>query len=349
LQDIPGGGSIAAEWCELSSLFLPGGPLLSYSENFGYIGVLAALLAIVGVSLAAASKRLTVPHIFALVLALFGLLYALATPIAQIFYFTLPGLSQMGGTGRAFLLWNGGIALLAAFGLDAIRRKAGSSAGIVSILVLLLVTGELFAASWNVQPAAARATIYPDTELTKYLQDQTRDGSRVLFITPRGGWMPIEGFREGRNHPPGVMPPNGATVYGLNEVNGYDSLAPLAYRKFVSEGEEKEVSPQLNGNMILLENADSASLDQLNVRWVASQTPLDSKSVTLKRELEGVYLYERALSDTPQLTGADFSPGWRDGKYQPESFRLGAFLSLVALAYCAFTLSSSRIRRKQLA
>jgi hypothetical protein len=323
---------------ELPTLLLPGGPALSYSENFGYVGVVAVLLAGVGTVLAMAQKRLSVSHGYALGLGLFGLLYALATPLAMIFYFTVPGLSQMGGTGRAFLLWNGGIALLAAFGLDTLRRKAGTRASMVSLLALLLVTGELFAASWNVAPTAPRETIYPDTELTRFLQQNTKDGSRVLFITPRRNWLPGEDLQPDSQHPAGILPPNGAMVYGLSEANGYDSLAPLAYRRFVAEGEGGEVAPKWNGNMTLLENADSLSLDQLRVRWVASLTPLDAKSVELKREIDGVYLYERAPTDSPSMSGADFSPGWRNGRYQPESFRLGSFLTLCALAYCAFSL-----------
>jgi len=357
-----------AEW---NTLFLPGGPFLSFSENFGYIGIIAALFAIIAILLAPTIKSLARGEFaFAAILAIFGLAYALASPLAKLFYFVVPGLSQMGGTGRAFVLWNGGIALLAAFGFDFVRAKIPAKVrpknGVLfAAVALFLLTAELFAASWNLQPGAPRASIYPDTELTQFLQLKTRDGSRVLFLTPRKQWGASEDFiGSTRTHPPGVLPPNGAMIYGLNDVNGYDSLAPRAYREFVASyevdptkkdgkslhdktanRESDDPSPPRNGNMLLLQNPDSPSLDALGVRWVVSQTPLDAKTTTLEIQLDGCYVYSRAPSDSPKFSGADFSPGWKNGKYQPESFRCGTFVSLCALALVAFLFGSNRISR----
>ncbi|HEX8833290.1 MAG TPA: hypothetical protein VF719_03780, partial [Abditibacteriaceae bacterium] len=337
----------ALPWSDISSLFVPGVPALSFSENFGYVGILAALLALSAVGFAVVQKRPNAEFVFSLVLALFGLLYAFATPLSQYFYFSVPGLSQMGGVGRAFLLWSLGIALLAGFGLDALRRlpKMKQNSVVLSGIVILLVSGELFLSSWNLQPTAPRAAIYPPTPLTTWLKENTKDGSRILFVTPRKTWGASEDFgNSGRTHPAGVLPPNGATVYGLNDVNGYDSLAPLAYRKFVVEGEGADVSPLRNGNMILLENADSISLDALGVRYVVSEQPLDATSVELVKQFDDVRVYERAPTDLPQMSGADFSPGWRDSKYQPQSFRFGAFISLCALMFAASALAARKAK-----
>jgi hypothetical protein len=329
----------ALHFSDLPALFVPGWPQLSYSENFGYIGV--GVLALCAIAIIALFSRNSKPETrnpkLAVALAIFGLLYAGATPLSQAFYFSVPGLAQMGGVGRALLLWSFGAALLAAFGLDALRRRW--STPVIPLVALALVTGELFCNGALAYSTAPRASVYPPTQLTSWLQSHTRDGARVLFITPRATWLPAEAFGPNAplHHPPGVLPPNGAMVYGINDVNGYDSLAPRAYREFVAAGEGEEVSPAYNGNMILLQNPDSPALAQLGVRYVVAQSPLDSVHWKEVLRADGCIVYgrEQPIAQAAVKSGADFSPGWRDGKYQPESFRFGAFVSLCALAFCA--------------
>jgi hypothetical protein len=189
-------------------------------------------------------------------------------------------------------------------------------------------------------PTAPRGTIYPQTTLTSWLQKNVKSDERVLFLTPRGTWAPTEGLQQARGiaHPPGVLPPNGATVYGLNDVSGYDSLAPLAYREFVNTGEGENVSPPLNGNMILINNVQSPALVALNVRYVVAletqELPLDNKVFSA----DGSAVYQLPLANVMRKNGADFYPGWKDGKYQPETFRLGTFVALCALALVAWAL-----------
>ncbi|HVF11380.1 MAG TPA: hypothetical protein VNA16_11280 [Abditibacteriaceae bacterium] len=335
---------------EFPSLLVADWPMLSFSESFGYVGVGAVLLALTGVLIgwrkgSHANAQSTSPLCFSILLVLFGLLYATATPLAKFFYFFVPGLSQMGGVVRALVLWSFGIALLAAWGLDALRQRWRSE--IIPVIALVIVTAELFAAGWNLHPIAPRRTIYPRTELTDWLQRHTRDRSRVLFVTPRGGWLPAELFQNGRSHPPGVLPPNGAMIYGLYDVNGYDSLAPLSYRQFVIEGEGADVSPPLNGNMILLENPNTPPLDMLNVRYVVSTQPQQDRGLREVLRADGCIVYERLAVDAArgfglEADGRNFSPGWRNGKYQPESFRFGAFVSLCALAFVATFWTAAR-------
>lgn len=339
----------ALQGWDLPSLFVFGWPQsYSFSENFGYVG--AGVLALVVFATIAFLIRREYSwneglqrRTFAVALPALGVLYATATPLAKAFYFYVPGLAQMGGVGRALLLWSFGAALLAAFGLDALRRRW--STPVIPVLALLLISGELFAYGILQVRTAPRATIYPATAVTQFLQSQTQDGSRVLLLTPRATWLPPEGFPPGSpvRRPAGVLPPNGAMVYGLNDVNGYDSLAPRAYREFLVQGEDSDVSPQLNGNMILLENLTSPALDQLNVRYVVSQNPLQTTGLREVLRADGCIVYQRAVQPVPQLSGRDFSPGWREGKYQPEPFRLGAFLSLCALCLTAFLLCSCRV------
>ncbi len=343
-----GGGPTADGWqgialraldtMEMPALLIPDWPMRwgSSNENFGYAGFGVALLALCALALwkstASGSPGLRV----SVCLAAVGLLYALATPLSQLLYWNVPGLSQMGGVGRALFLWSLGAALLAGFGLDALRKKFGSSA--VSLLALLLVTGELFVFGWISQPTAPREAIYPHTQVTSFLQKKARDGERIWFITPRGGWLTSEALQQNQhNHPPGVLPPNGATVYGLNDINGYDSLAPRAYREWLAQFTSK-ISPEWNGNMILLEDLPQSALDAMNVRYVVSLRPRGESGEsgeTLVLSAENCLIYERKTSTAARVNGSDFYPGWKNGRYQPETFRFGAFVSLCALSFCA--------------
>lgn len=347
----------ALQWSELPSLFVPQWPFLSFNENFAYVGIVVSLLAIIGIAIAI--KRRSRQGGFVAVLAIFGLLYALATPLAEVIFLYVPGVAQMGGPGRALLLWSFGAAMLAAFALDgwikyergkstfseSHNRGTGVPAGgratkstfALSVIILLIVIAELF---WNGQtahPTSPAASIYPKTALTDWLQENVSENDRILFVTPRNNWLPSEVLQQnGRNHPAGVLPPNGAMVYGLHDVNGYDSLSPKAYRDFLVKGEVADVSPQLNGNMILINNINSSSLEELHAHFVVTEGRLPQEKINSShlRQVwagDGCVVYARnVVNDTPIIGGQNFYPGWENSVYQPTSFRLGLFISLCA-------------------
>ena len=335
---------------DLPSLFIPTGTSFSLSENFGYVGLGVLLLAVVAIIaflfFRPKFKIQNSEFAFAVAVAIFGLFYATATPLAQAFYFGVPGLSQMGGVGRALVLWSFGAALLAALGLGALRARW--STPVIPVIALLLVFGELFGNSFSSHPTAPIESIYPKMRLTQFLQSKSNQDARVLFITPRQSWLPHEALQQsGRNHPPGVLPPNGAMVYSLFDVAGYDSLASRAYREFLATGEGGEISPPLNGNMILLEDVTSPALDALRVRFVVSQQPLEASNLHEISRLDDCIVYQRSLKNVPRRDGKDFSPGWKNGKYQPESFKLGAFLSLLALGMMTMIAFATRCSANQ--
>ena len=343
-----GGGPTAEGWAgiaqralqgqEWPALLIPGWPVQvqlgeSLNENFAYSGFGVCLLALCGCFAIYASRRVNRRAFFALPLAILGLLYAFATPLPQLLYWNVPGLSQMGGVGRALFLWNLGAALLAGFGLDALRRKVASP--IVPVVALLLVGGELFAFGWTFHPIAPRQSIYPATKVTTFLQQNIKPDERIWFNTPRGAWLPAEALSQNqRNHPPGILPPNGATVYGLNDINGYDSLAPRAYREWLAQFTSK-ISPDYNGNMILMEDLPPSALDAMNVRYIISLRPRDEIGASLVLNEENCFVYQRKIGAARRVENGDFYPGWKNGRYQPETFRFGAFVSLCALSFCA--------------
>ncbi len=351
---VAAGGPTEAGWkfvhdralapAELVSLVLPT-QLDSLSESFGYVGLgvcLLIVLSLVALGIRAHRRQ----RFYALFLALFGVLYALATPVAKIIFFAVPGVSNMGGTGRALVLWSLGAALCAGFGFDWLRSRW--KLNLLAPLALGLIALELFANAFLSQPTSTRDAIYPRTQVTDFLAKNSTSGARVWFQTDKRGWLPTEGFRPPRTHPPGVLPPNGASVYGIHDINGYDSLSLRGYREVVSSSEPNgNPSPDLNGNMILLQTPSPILLDTLSVRWIV--TPEDAptpEKTRLVLSANGCAVYERALpTNSARVGGEAFSPGFREGKYAPETFRLGVFVSLLALGlWSALWMGSGRTR-----
>lgn len=253
-----------------------------YAEHCGYAGIVPLMLALIG-SVVAWRKS----HFFT-ALALFALLYALGV-FAYPPYFYMPGVSQMGGFGRALVLWCFGVALLAGFGFEGLRtwlRPRGSphlvaAIGIICIAVTVL---DLFNFGRDFNPTSPRSLIYPRTELTDFLQREARE-ARILCLTPEWTVTP---------HPAGILPPNAPMVYALHDVQGYDSLQLRHYKEAMDNiaGAPGASSPPLNGNMILLRNAPSPLLDALAVKYVLSLQPLSAQQFKLAGTFNDVYVYE---------------------------------------------------------
>jgi len=313
----------------------------SLSENFGYVGAGVCLLALCSVIalFARGEKRSSVAlrqRLFALSLAVFGILYALATPLAKLFFFAVPGISSMGGTGRSLVLWSLGAALCAGFGLDYLRSKWKSN--LLAPLALGVVALELGLNAFSIQPTAPHSAIYPQTRLTDYLAKNSSPTARVWFFSDKRLWRPSEFFKNGRNHPTGILPPNGAMVYGIYDINGYDSLSVLAYHNWVASSEAgQSPSPDFNGNMMLLQTPSSSILDSLSVRYIVfpqgTPAPTDAQKVLTAN---GCDVYQRQQgSSTLRLSGAAFYPGFGPQGFAPETFRLGMFVSLCALGFAS--------------
>lgn len=253
-----------------------------YSEHCGYAGIIPLILALVGSIVAWRKSK------FFTALALFALLYAFGV-FAYPFYFYVPGVSQMGGFGRALVLWCFGVALLAGFGCDGLMawlRPRGShhlvsAIGIIFIAVTVL---DLFNSGRDFNPTSPRSLIYPRTKLTDFLQDKAKD-ARILCLTPEWTVTP---------HPAGILPPNAPMVYDLRDVQGYDSLQLRHYKEEMDNiaGAPGASSPPLNGNVILLRNAQSPRLDALAVKYVVSLQPLFDKQFKLAGTFDDVYVYE---------------------------------------------------------
>lgn len=154
------------------------------------------------------------------------------------------------GAAAVFLLW---------------RRKTLSTPAFGILLVGLAAT-DLLAANWGFNRMTAPANVYPVTPGIAFLQRHAAEG-RMMPLNRR--WSLFE-------PPPAILPPNTATVYGLSDIQGYDSLLTGRYFAWASalNGDGKSPAPQENGNMVFTHRPGSPQAREAAARFVVSLGPL---------------------------------------------------------------------------
>ena len=226
---------------------------IPYAEHCGFVGISTLLLALIGIGLAR-----TRHFALFLIAGAAALNVAMCGPLAQAMYFGIPKLGLAGSFTRALCIYTFAMALAGAAGLDALLRRLRSRgpawgartlrpAAVLGAIALLVLGYELLPWAHEYLPRTRREQVYAITPTIERLMQAP---GRVLAVTPRRKWGLVR-------TPPALLPPNSATVYGYDSVSGYDSLYPRDYRRFAFKAEQREPSPGVNGNMLLLENADS--------------------------------------------------------------------------------------------
>ncbi len=212
-----------------------------------------------------------------------------------------------------------------------------------AVLSVTLIAADLFAFGINYNPTCDRSKVYPGTGLTTELRKIAED----KFIAPiNGSWSLL-------NTPDAILPPNAAMVYGLHDVQGYDSLYTRDYKDLSSRIQGEDSSPPENGNMVLVRRFTS-DLGRLADFAVSSsplfrETPFPKRSrlavspeeARLVKAVDGVYIY--------QLRGSHRQSTDSRGGYEPFSFRFGLFLTLVGIMSicCAGTGRALRNRKQR--
>ena len=120
-------------------------------------------------------------------------------------------------------------------------------------LAVGLVVFDLFWAGTAANPTAPASAVYPATPGIKVLQAQA--GHERIF--------PVNKFWSLYAAPPVVLPPNGAMVFGLRDVQGYDSLLTKQYKEFANtfaradRTGNKDAAPPEVGNLIFAQNPNA--------------------------------------------------------------------------------------------
>ncbi|MEP6995351.1 MAG: hypothetical protein ABI968_12570, partial [Acidobacteriota bacterium] len=180
---------------------------------------------------------------------------------------------------RALLFLPLPLAYLASGALDALvqntRARAGRTlARIVEIVAVLLVSGELLLAAQGVHGSARPS----DLEKTTPLLDTLRADRSIFRV------LPLHTF----------LPPDSASLYGLDDVRGYDALSPRRWRyQLEAIGRVSRAPTQLE----VLEPWDlvagGAALDDWNVKYLLlhPQFAFGAEELNAKKglDLEQVY------------------------------------------------------------
>jgi hypothetical protein len=238
---------------------------VAYSETCGYVGKLTLLLALFALAGIRSSRTL-----FLVGLAAVALLTAMGGATARLLYYCVPGMAQAGGFGRVLCVYTFAVAMLAALGAQRLMdwfsaARADSRTlvrlapwiGVLSVAVTFVDVG-----TWGRRflPLSPRDSVYPPLETVVPLQ---RDAGRwrALAVTPRDEWTI-------HRLPGALLPPNSATAYGYDSVQGYDSLVPREFGAYAAEVTAGYYTPAANGNMVLMDTFSALALGQAAVKWV---------------------------------------------------------------------------------
>lgn len=132
------------------------------------------------------------------------------------------------------------------------------------ILAIALIITDLFLFGINYNPVCLRSEVYPRTRLTDELKRLTKDGQRIAPINPI--WSLFQ-------TPKTILPPNSAMVYGLYDVQGYDSLFMRAYKDKLAQVIGEDPSPVECGNMVLAKQP-ADDIQELAQYIVTGSSPL---------------------------------------------------------------------------
>jgi hypothetical protein len=279
---------------------------------------------------------------------------------------------------------NGIAALLgvAAIAVVLAAHSAGRNKAAPAFAAVALTICSLVAVDVGYNPVVAQSQVYPRTALTDWLQAHVQT-DRI---------MPINRDWQIDHATNVILPPNAATVYGLSDIQGYDSLQTRKYKEFANQLDgNRDSSPDANGNIVFTYAPGTTLSRSVAAKYVVM--PSASAALGTPAFTDGVasvYIDPAAqprarmaagspaeytpvsptrLTVTPPTSGTlivanQFVPGWtasQDGRqlaitgavpgqidivraklpvaltYQPDSLRVGLYLSLVGLCIIAGT------------
>ena len=127
---------------------------------------------------------------------------------------------------------------------------------------LALVVVDLFWAGIGSNPTASREQVYPETPGIAYLRGHVGHG-RIAPVNQRWSLFAALPFTL-----PDVLPPNSATVFGLRDVQGYDSLFSGRYKAYANGFAlpnrigQVDSSPIEVGNIVFFQNGVAPALQE---------------------------------------------------------------------------------------
>ncbi len=186
-------------------------------------------------------------------------------------------------------------------------------------LCCLIVIGELLYSSATINQSGSREQLFPVNSVVKQLRQITNKGERIYV--EQGSWSLS-------TSPRAILPPNLATIYGLYDLQGYDSLTPATAKRVLDRINRRDSAPPQNGNMQLgWPGADKERLRQMGVgailRWTSSGSVVERlarpRSIIQQGNIDMPVKWQnpnqldllKPADKGPLLFAAPYYPGWR--------------------------------------
>jgi hypothetical protein len=276
-------------------------------ENYGYVGVATALLAIYGV---ARERRRPVTLFLAAMTALaFSFVLGPHTPIFHVAFVLVPGMDHFRGPTRFMVVVDLGLALLGAIGLARLRadlqgRMRGSRVPLlVAAGVCVFTAADLFvhqtrqnafvpAREWLAPPATV-AMIRADSPAPRTYSPHHRMFHRLLSDRNHG-WTNIEPFDRFRAL---LSPDTGGAYWDVPSADGYVGIAPRWYvATWGYQYDENAVVlraayPGFGGRRVVADPNFATLLRTYGVTHVLTPLPLDGTGITPIGRDGDVYVY----------------------------------------------------------
>jgi hypothetical protein len=138
-------------------------------------------------------------------------------------------------------------------------------------VIVVFVVGELWLFGIDYNPTIAPEYLYPTPELVDFLLQEREGGDNELYRVIGTGL---------------ALVPNVSMVFGLEDIRGYDPVAPRRYMELMG----RLPGASRVGHHLLFTHAEAPFLDFLNVRYAFSTDELGPRWTPL-RENAGVTLY----------------------------------------------------------
>lgn len=125
---------------------------------------------------------------------------------------------------------------------------------VLDICLIVIIVVDLFRFGWKFTPFTPGSYFYPATNVTSYLKNASGP-FRVMSLDDR------------------ILPPNAASYYGIETIEGYDPIALRRYENFLTASElGAATAGRTSGfnRIYTAHNVDSKLLPYLNVRYVLS-------------------------------------------------------------------------------
>jgi hypothetical protein len=261
-----------------------------YTSNTGFVGVIVFSLALLAIPMVKKDKNI----LYAVALCAGGLILSYPTPLSILIWKSGVFGMQAASAHRALVLWNLGMALLAAHTVDAIqsKHKFRYQHFLVIPLIIFVVFGVHALSIHN--SVALRNLLFPGILFLcfvaiwflHFIPKRILLFSLIILELFRFGWKftpfapphivfpttPELSFLQNQPQPfrvtgPRVIPINMRMPYGLESLEGYDAVYPVRISKFIAAINSQKGESGILRRYAIVDNDTSPLLDLVNTKY----------------------------------------------------------------------------------